>query len=112
MSSIQLPGRAYDVVKWVVQIVLPALATLYFSLGQIWNLPKESEIIGSITALTVFLGVLLGLSSAAYNRSDSRYDGVIAVSESEGKKLYNLHLHGDPDALSAMPSVTFKVDRE
>lgn len=64
----RLSNKTYDTLKWTAQYLLPALGTLYFSVSQIWGLPYGEEIVGTITAVDTFLGVLLGLSSAEYNK--------------------------------------------
>lgn len=61
-------NKVYDVLKYIAQIILPALATLYFALSKIWGLPYGVEIVGTISAIDVFLGTLLGISSASYNK--------------------------------------------
>lgn len=61
-----LSNRTYDVLKYFAQVVLPALGTLYFALSQIWGLPYGEEIVGTITAIDTFLGVLLKISSNNY----------------------------------------------
>lgn len=63
-----MSNKLYDVLKWVAQILLPAIATLYFALAGIWNLPYGEEVVGTITAIDTFLGVILGISSANYNQ--------------------------------------------
>lgn len=65
-----LSNKAYDILKWIAQILLPALGTLYFALVGIWGFPYGEQIIGTITAVDVFLGVLLGVSSANYNKGE------------------------------------------
>lgn len=62
----KLSNKAYDILKWVAQIALPATGTLYFALSKIWGFPYGEEIVGTISAVDVFLGALLGLSSAQY----------------------------------------------
>ena len=62
----KMSNQTYDVLKYIAQIVLPALGTLYFALSQIWGLPYGEQIVGTLTALDAFLGALLGLSSAHY----------------------------------------------
>ena len=54
-----LSDKVYNVLKWIAQIALPALGTLYFGLSSIWGLPYGEEIGGTIVALDTFLGVLL-----------------------------------------------------
>lgn len=63
-----LNNKMYDILKYIAQIVLPAVATLYFALSQIWGLPYGEEIVGTITAVDCFLGALLGISTAQYKK--------------------------------------------
>lgn len=63
-----MSNKTYDILKWVAQYLLPALATLYFAVAQIWGLPYGEQIVGTITAIDTFLGVLLGISTANYNK--------------------------------------------
>ena len=65
----KLPDKAYNVLKWLTMIVLPALATLYFALSGIWGFPYGEQVVGTITALVTFFGVVLGVSTAQYNKS-------------------------------------------
>lgn len=62
-------NKVYDVLKWVAQYLLPALATLYFAIAQVWGLPYGEEIVGTITAIDTFLGVILGISTVQYNKA-------------------------------------------
>ena len=64
-----MSNKVYDILKYVAQIILPALATLYFALAGIWNFPYGEEIVGTITAVDTFLGVILGISTANYNKN-------------------------------------------
>lgn len=64
-----MSNKLYDILKWIAQILLPASATLYFALANIWHLPYPEEIVGTITAVDAFLGVLLGISTSKYNKS-------------------------------------------
>lgn len=63
-------NSTYDKLKWVAQILLPATATLYFALAEIWGLPYGEQIVGTITAIDAFLGVLLGISTYNYNKKE------------------------------------------
>lgn len=64
-----LNNKVYDILKYIAQIVLPALGTLYFALAQIWGFPYGEQIVGTITAVDCFLGALLGISSLNYDKS-------------------------------------------
>lgn len=65
----KLSNKTYDVLKWIAQILLPALATFYFALAGIWGFPFGEQIVGTLTAVDTFLGVILGISSAQYNKT-------------------------------------------
>ena len=64
-----MTNKTYNVLRWIAQYFLPALGTLYFALANIWNLPFGEEIVGTITAIDAFLGVLLGISTMQYNKT-------------------------------------------
>lgn len=63
-----LKNKVYDGLKWVTIILMPALATLYTSLADVWGLPMVREVVGTINAATVFLGIILGISTMQYNK--------------------------------------------
>ena len=67
-----MSNKVYDVLKWIAMYLLPALGTLYFALSGIWGLPYGEQIVGTITAVDTFLGVILGISTVQYNK---RVDG-------------------------------------
>lgn len=61
-----MSNKTYDILKWIAQILLPAIGTLYFAIAQIWGLPYAEQIVGTIMALDAFLGAILGVSTKAY----------------------------------------------
>ena len=62
-------NKTYDVLKWIAQYLLPALGTLYAALAGLWGLPYGEQIVGTISAIDVFIGVLLGISTANYKKT-------------------------------------------
>lgn len=64
-----LSNKVYDVLKWVALVLLPALGTLYFGLAGIWGFPYGEQIVGTITVIDTFLGVILGISTVQYNKT-------------------------------------------
>jgi Putative phage holin Dp-1 len=111
-NSHWMSNTTYDTLKRLAQIGLPALGTLYFTIAQIWGLPRSEEVVGTIVAIDAFLGILLGYSSRSYNNSDAKFDGVIAVKVEEDKKVFSLELNGDPDDLTDQSQVIFKVQSD
>lgn len=75
-----MSNKVYDILKWVALVVLPAIGTLYFALAGIWGFPYGEQIVGTITAIDTFLGALLGISTASYNKANGG-----ALAHNEGK---------------------------
>ena len=70
----KMSNALYDALKYIAQIVLPALGTLYFALAKIWGFPYGAEIVGTITAVDAFLGALLKISTDQYNKENQPPD--------------------------------------
>ena len=66
----KLSNKVYDILKWIAMYLLPAVGTLYFALSGIWGFPYGEQVVGTITALDTFLGVILGISTATYNNRE------------------------------------------
>lgn len=66
-----MSNKMYDTLKWIAQYLLPAISALYAGLAQIWNLPYGVEIAGTVAAIDTFLGVMLGISTAQYNKAQA-----------------------------------------
>lgn len=64
-----MPDKVYDILKAIAMIILPALGTLYFALAGIWGWPYAEQIVGTITAIDTFLGVILGISTMQYKKT-------------------------------------------
>ena len=64
-----ISNKAYDILKFVAQLLLPALGTLYFGLAEIWGFPYAEQIVGTITCVDAFLGIFLKISSDQYYKS-------------------------------------------
>lgn len=65
-----LTNRVYDTLRWIADLFLPALGTLYFALSQIWGFPYGEQIVGTIAALTAFLDAILAVSKSQYNKAN------------------------------------------
>lgn len=67
----KIPDKLYDILKWVVIIVLPAIATLYAALSAVWAWPYSDQVVTTITAVDTFLGAVLCISTATYHKEAS-----------------------------------------
>ena len=64
----KISNKLYDILKWLVIIVLPAVATLYTALAAVWAWPYAEEVKTTILAVDTFLGAVLCISTATYNK--------------------------------------------
>lgn len=102
-----LSNKAYDRLKWIAQYFVPALATLWLALGKIWNFPYTVEVGATLSAIDIFLGAVLGISSNNYEG-----DGKLVINTSDpDKDVYSLELNSNPMDLDKKDSVTFKVQK-
>lgn len=64
----KLSNKTYDSLKYIALVALPAVETLWLTLGKIWSFPYVIEIGATIAAIDVFLGALLKVSTDNYNK--------------------------------------------
>ena len=69
----KMSNKVYDALKYIAQILLPALGTLYFALAKIWGFPYAAEVVGTISAVDAFLGALLKISTDQYNKENEEH---------------------------------------
>lgn len=104
-----MTNKVYDATKWVALIGLPAAGTLYFALAGIWGLPAAEQVVGTVTAVDLFLGTVLGLAARSYNKSDARFDGNLEVNSTDSSIIHQLEITTPPDDLGKKDSITLKV---
>lgn len=67
--------KLYHALKYIAQVILPALATLVATLGEIWDCPYSKEISATVMAIDTFLGVALHVSKLNYYEISGLDDG-------------------------------------
>lgn len=92
-----LTNRWYDRLKFIAQVLLPGLAALYFGLDQIWGLPKAVEIVGTITVVDTFLGLLLKNLTSKYYANEQNFDGQVIVEPEDGGNKVRLEFDEHPE---------------
>ena len=68
----KLKDGIYDVLKWLALVVLPAAAMFYSSLAEAWGWAYAEQITQTIVALQLFLGAIIGVSTATYYADKSK----------------------------------------
>jgi len=104
--------KVYDALKFYALIILPAIGTLYFTMAQIWGLPAAGQVVGSITAVDTFMGVVLHISNVQYQNSDASSDGVASFTTNpDGHVTMDITPHYDPQTTWVnQDKVTLKVN--
>lgn len=110
-QTIGLSNATYDKLKVLVQLILPAVSTLYFTLSSIWGLPYAEQIVGTIAAICVFFGAVLKLSSNSYAKDDSKFVGVVNIETGQDDVTkYNLDVLVPLDELPNRSEGLFKFN--
>ena len=105
-----MTNKTYDILKYIAQIVLPALGTLYAALVPLWGLPYGEAIVGTIMAIDAFLGALLMISSSKYYKSGKDVAGTLQIDPEE--QTFNFQFDDIPaDELAAMKQVKVNVEQ-
>lgn len=113
MKVFDLTNKVYDRLKFFVQIVIPAAMTAYATIAALWGLGYTDKIVGTLAALNLFFGIVLGVSKSRYNPdTDVTYDGTMVVNENDpNKDIFTLKI--DAVALADLKnrqSITLNVE--
>lgn len=109
----QLNDKVYNFLKWLVVICLPAVGAAYFTLSDLWNLPKSFEVVGTITVIQTFLGGIVGVSSYNYGKTTERHAGVISHTGNDvdtGLPDLAMTVQKDPRDLVQKKRVVFDIE--
>lgn len=66
----KISNKLYDILKWLVLIVIPAITTFYVVLDNLFSW-GFAEIIATISAAAcTCIGTIIGISTAQYNKEE------------------------------------------
>ena len=63
-----MSDKAYNIMKWIVQYILPGLGVLYAIIAGATGLPYAEVVLAVVMAVDWFLGIILGISTKQYNK--------------------------------------------
>ena len=107
-----LSNKVYDIMKYVAQILLPALGALYFGLAQIWGLPNAEEVVGTVTIFDTFLGAVLLISTKQYDNSSAKYDGNLIFDEEDpDRRVLRFEVDAPLEEIAVKENLTIKVHK-
>lgn len=104
----------YDRLKFLALIVLPALATFVLTVGHLWDWASTDKLVGTITALDIFLGVVLQISTKRYYGSERNFDGEVHVYPEDGGNRVKMEFNGPPEDMvndKGRKTMEFKVSK-
>lgn len=70
----KLNDKIYTILKWCSCCLIPAATTLYCVLSKTWDWPYAIQVAETSAAVCTFMGAILGISTAEYNRSGDMND--------------------------------------
>lgn len=109
-SAFEMTDKSYSFFRNLTQYYLPASGTLYFALASIWGLAYGEQILGTIAAVNIFLGVILGISTKMYNAGPNKYDGALVVNDIDPHiDTYSLEMMGPLEDLKDKSQITLKI---
>lgn len=62
-------SKVYDVLRYIAEVALPALTTLYGVIGATLNIPYTQEAITIAIAVDACLGTMIGISNYQYKKA-------------------------------------------
>lgn len=68
-------NKIYDILKWIVITVSPALCVLITGLGLLYHF-DSAIITGTISLVTTFIGTLIGVSAVQYAKSKAEQGNI------------------------------------
>ena len=108
-----MKDSTYDRLKHLVQYVLPGLGTFYFTIAQIWNLPYGEQVVGTLSALAILIGVIIGVSKKSYDNQPMPLDGTVNIfTSTEGQHLMQVETNIPVEELKGKKAVIMDVNTE
>lgn len=91
MNDFTLPAKLYNFIKYLVLIVLPALTTLWVVLANVWNWDYMTNVSATMTAVTAFLGTIVGISAKNFNTNEKFVGETYLKPTDQGwKRVFNV----------------------
>lgn len=108
---VKLPDAAYNWIKWLLIIVVPAFGTLYSQIADPLGLGGVETVLRVLFAVAAFFGLILGVSTVQYNNSDERFDGTIDPAFADAQTSDRaLNIKGPTQKAQTKKEILLKVD--
>ena len=67
-----MSNKVYDVLKWITLVFLPASTTLTGVILNTFNVSCTDIVLTIMTAVTTFMGAVLGISNINYKKKEDK----------------------------------------
>jgi len=85
-----------------IQVVVLTVATVYFIIASILNIPYTAVVVGCMIVVVLLLDL--------YRLSTTHEVGhIVLTKDAEGKKTFTLELNDDPEQLEFLKKVSFRI---
>lgn len=111
--GLTLSNKLYDRLRFVVQILIPALIVFYTAIAGIWGLGYATQVGGTLGAIAVFLGAILGLSRKNYTPGVDSYDGTLVINDTDpNKDNFTLFVDTPIEAIKEKTVLTLEIKKD
>lgn len=108
-----LSNRQFNLLRAIVELVLPALGAFYFTISELWGLPYGIQIVGTIAAVATLAGICLRALRTKYDNSTAKYDGEMVVNlEDPMKDTFRLEVPDPVEKIPASEELRLRVRHE
>lgn len=66
----KLSNKAFDIIRFLCELLVPGIGALYYGVSQIWGLPFGEEVTATCACVATFLGIFVGINRASYNKGE------------------------------------------
>lgn len=63
-----MSNRAFDTLRLIGEIIIPAVATFYAAVGAIWGFPYTDGVTKTLAAVALLIGAIVNGFRTAYNK--------------------------------------------
>src|SRR4030095_3179411 len=113
-KGLLLSNQAYNILQQIALLGLPGFGTFYFAMASIWGWDHGEQVVGSCTAVGIFIGVILKMSQIAYNNTNNPnggFDGdaLIGITDPDRPNTFLAALNKHPEQFMNQDEIRLKV---
>lgn len=76
-----MSDRAFNFLRTLCEVIIPALATFYASVGAIWGWPYTDGVTKTLAAVALLIGAIVNGFRNAYNKKGEKHEEDLLESE-------------------------------